>query len=152
MLFSHYYSCSYLSSLDRANLYTMFSYMVSIVGYLGWALNFMLHYSFFQSHHPLREEELTWYCTDNILEQKEPVECAVCLCKIEHGQEDRELRCNHQFHRVCIDRWLEHQGFTCPLCRDFVSPPRLFTELGMEVLVLKYRSFGCSDRDTWWLR
>ncbi|XP_072996880.1 uncharacterized protein [Typha latifolia] len=47
----------------------------------------------------------------------EPVECVICLCGIEEGKEIRELRCNHLFHRSCLDRWLEQQ-FTCPLCRD----------------------------------
>ncbi|KAJ9708049.1 hypothetical protein PVL29_000219 [Vitis rotundifolia] len=43
-------------------------------------------------------------------------ECVVCLCKIEGGEEIRELRCDHLFHRVCQDRWLQYKHTTCPLC------------------------------------
>ncbi|XP_075083566.1 putative E3 ubiquitin-protein ligase XERICO [Nicotiana tabacum] len=39
------------------------------------------------------------------------VKCAVCLCKIEEEEEVRELRCNHLFHRVCLDRWLGYGHF-----------------------------------------
>ena len=44
-------------------------------------------------------------------------ECVVCPCKIEGGEEIRELRCDHLFHRVCQDRWLQYKHTTCPLCR-----------------------------------
>uniref|UniRef100_A0A0D9X327 RING-type domain-containing protein n=1 Tax=Leersia perrieri TaxID=77586 RepID=A0A0D9X327_9ORYZ len=47
-------------------------------------------------------------------------ECAVCLSGVEEGDEVRELRCRHLFHRGCIDRWLlitAAAAATCPLCR-----------------------------------
>uniref|UniRef100_A0A0E0LPY4 RING-type domain-containing protein n=1 Tax=Oryza punctata TaxID=4537 RepID=A0A0E0LPY4_ORYPU len=45
-------------------------------------------------------------------------ECVVCLSGIEEGDEVRELRCRHLFHRGCLDRWLsERPPATCPLCR-----------------------------------
>lgn len=50
--------------------------------------------------------------------QKEPAECVFCLSDIEEGEEIRELRCKHLFHRRCLDRWLVHRRATCPLCRD----------------------------------
>lgn len=46
------------------------------------------------------------------------VECAVCLCKFEEGVEIRQLPCCHLFHRPCLDKWLDHQQITCPLCRS----------------------------------
>lgn len=46
------------------------------------------------------------------------VECAVCLCKFEEGVEIRQLPCCHLFHRSCLDKWLDHQQITCPLCRS----------------------------------
>ncbi|XP_062190092.1 E3 ubiquitin-protein ligase At1g63170-like [Phragmites australis] len=52
-------------------------------------------------------------------EEEEPaVECVFCLSGIEEGEEIRELRCRHLFHRGCLDRWLMARPLaTCPLCR-----------------------------------
>lgn len=80
------------------------------------------------------------------------VQCAVCLCKIENGDEIRELRCDHLFHRVCLDRWLGYKNLSCPLCRDSLAPFRAFAELGVEVLSFKFFSSRSADRETWWLR
>jgi E3 ubiquitin-protein ligase RHA2 len=43
----------------------------------------------------------------------------VCLSGIEEGDEVRELRCRHLFHRGCLDRWWlsARPPATCPLCR-----------------------------------
>ncbi|CAL9766916.1 unnamed protein product [Musa acuminata subsp. burmannicoides] len=49
--------------------------------------------------------------------------CAVCLCELEHGDEVRRLsNCRHVFHRGCLDRWVEHDQSTCPLCRAPLVP------------------------------
>ncbi|KAK2994346.1 hypothetical protein RJ640_017858 [Escallonia rubra] len=40
------------------------------------------------------------------------VECAVCLSKIEEGDEIRDLRCEHIFHRACLDRWIGFRRLT----------------------------------------
>lgn len=51
------------------------------------------------------------------------VDCAVCLDKMEAGEEVRKLSCDHFFHKVCIDPWLlEHHN--CPLCKDDIITPR----------------------------
>lgn len=50
-------------------------------------------------------------------------ECPVCLQEFHKDQEVRVLpSCRHMFHRGCLDRWLEHEQFTCPLCRSSVVP------------------------------
>ncbi|KAK7857142.1 e3 ubiquitin-protein ligase rha2b [Quercus suber] len=83
----------------------------------------------------------------------EEVECAVCLCKIGEGEEIRQLRCDHLFHRVCLDRWLGYRRLTCPLCRGSLLPCTTITEPGVfEVLHFKYSSLTSGDRETWWLR
>ncbi|XP_067393823.1 E3 ubiquitin-protein ligase RNF43 [Emydura macquarii macquarii] len=41
--------------------------------------------------------------------------CAVCLEEFSEGQELRIISCAHEFHRECVDPWLE-QHHTCPLC------------------------------------
>jgi hypothetical protein len=46
--------------------------------------------------------------------------CAVCLDTMEEGAEVRVLRCKHEFHRSCVDRWL--QGSTlCPMCKRSID-------------------------------
>lgn len=50
-------------------------------------------------------------------------DCAVCLGGIGGGDEVRRLSsCRHAFHRACLDRWMEHDQRTCPLCRAPLIP------------------------------
>nr|GLL32088.1 RING-H2 finger protein ATL1-like [Ipomoea trifida] len=78
--------------------------------------------------------------------ESEEVECAVCLCKIEEGEEVRDLRCNHIFHRDCLDRWLAtgRTQVKSAACR------RLFDDRYQEVIEFDFFS-GRRDRCTWWL-
>lgn len=50
-------------------------------------------------------------------EKEEPVKCIVCLCNMKEGEETRELKCRHVFHRGCLDQWVEFGHVVCPLCR-----------------------------------
>lgn len=52
-----------------------------------------------------------------------PESCAVCLYEFEAGDEIRRLtNCRHIFHKCCLDRWMDHDQKTCPLCRTpFIS-------------------------------
>ncbi|KAF8399206.1 hypothetical protein HHK36_015071 [Tetracentron sinense] len=93
-------------------------------------------------------------------ESVQEVECPVCLCKIEEGEEIRELRCDHFFHRVCLDRWLGYPNATCPICRGSEAPPRIMVaKLGeedefVEELIFMFSSFSGSNarrRSKWWL-
>eukprot|EP00250_Pteridium_aquilinum_P031285 c43362_g1_i1 orf=334-879(+) len=53
-------------------------------------------------------------------------ECPVCLCEFKGGQELRLLPvCKHVYHRNCLDRWLDHQHTTCPLCRSSLVPEEI---------------------------
>ncbi|KDP43269.1 hypothetical protein JCGZ_22821 [Jatropha curcas] len=129
----------------------MFNSLVTVASYLKWAWDFLLHYSFFSNHHHLDMPELNLCCYEE--KEEESKECAVCLCKIENGEETKELRCSHVFHGVCLDRWLGYRSSSCSLCRDLIRR-RTFTDPdGREVLVFKYCSFSSgNDRETWWLR
>ncbi|XP_020572371.1 RING-H2 finger protein ATL56-like [Phalaenopsis equestris] len=52
-------------------------------------------------------------------------DCAVCLEGFQEGGWCRALPgCNHVFHRLCVDRWLENSPL-CPICRGSVTsrPP-----------------------------
>lgn len=52
-----------------------------------------------------------------------PESCAVCLYEFSDSEEIRRLtNCRHIFHRECVDRWMDHEHKTCPLCRTpFIS-------------------------------
>lgn len=48
----------------------------------------------------------------------EPI-CAICLAEFVHGEIVRVLpRCNHMYHKECIDQWLVVRSRSCPICRD----------------------------------
>ncbi|KAL9231001.1 hypothetical protein vseg_006279 [Gypsophila vaccaria] len=52
--------------------------------------------------------------------------CAVCLYDYEDGEEVRRMRnCQHVFHSGCVDRWIDHDRKTCPLCRKPLVPKEL---------------------------
>ena len=119
-------------------------------------LSFFLFHSFSKQHYmPEISEELSinlYKCKSGT---REEVECAVCLCKIGEGEEIRQLRCDHLFHRVCLDRWLGYRRLTCPLCRGSLFPCATITEssgVRVEVLLFKFSSLISGDRETWWLR
>ncbi|XP_057435694.1 brassinosteroid-responsive RING protein 1-like [Lotus japonicus] len=49
--------------------------------------------------------------------------CAVCLCEFSEEEEIRCMaNCRHIFHRACVDRWIDHDQKTCPLCRTHFVP------------------------------
>jgi RING-H2 zinc finger protein RHA1 len=53
-------------------------------------------------------------------------DCAVCLCDVGGCDEVRRLsNCRHVFHRGCLDRWMEHDQRTCPLCRAPLIPDEM---------------------------
>lgn len=43
--------------------------------------------------------------------------CSICLGKYVEGDILRVLPCDHEFHEVCIDRWLLNCSCKCPFCR-----------------------------------
>jgi len=45
--------------------------------------------------------------------------CSICRDGME---EAKKLPCNHLFHRVCLQQWMEHQSF-CPSCRAPIIRP-----------------------------
>ncbi|KAG2702606.1 hypothetical protein I3843_06G091600 [Carya illinoinensis] len=152
---------SKLSSLSAMSIY-----IYSIATNLKWAFNFLLYHAFSKTYafdHVVPElghddhEELSierYQHTPGSSTDAE-VQCAVCLCKMEDGDEFRVLRCEHLFHRVCLDRWTGYKvnnNQTCPLCRDFLTRARMITELGVEVLSFKFYTFRSDARETWWLR
>ncbi|GAB2212298.1 hypothetical protein Droror1_Dr00025651 [Drosera rotundifolia] len=55
--------------------------------------------------------------------------CAVCLYEFEGEEEIRQLpNCRHVFHRSCLDRWMDLDHKTCPLCRTHFVPVDLLED------------------------
>ncbi|XP_040375953.1 E3 ubiquitin-protein ligase EL5-like [Oryza brachyantha] len=84
----------------------------------------------------MEEETLPAACCDRLAvavyrrgRDAPPVDCVFCLSRVDDGEEVRQLRCRHVFHRACLDAWLVRPRATCPLCRDCLlpsEPPRSF--------------------------
>ncbi|KAL4351994.1 hypothetical protein GQ457_06G031890 [Hibiscus cannabinus] len=69
-----------------------------------------------------------------VVEGEPPESCAVCLYEFEGGEEIRWLRnCRHVFHRACLDRWMDHDQKTCPLCRTAFVPDELQEEFNQRL-------------------
>ncbi|XVF85676.1 hypothetical protein PTKIN_Ptkin17bG0135200 [Pterospermum kingtungense] len=138
----------------------MLSYVILIINHLKLAWNLLLSYCLCPNIHYMQEYfpgvadhqqlgTVRHKCSDD----EEEVACAVCLCKIEEDDEMRELRCDHLFHKACLDRWLRHSfSTTCPICRTSLTstPPKLVA--GVHVLTFNYCTFTSNHRDNWWLR
>ncbi|EEF50563.1 zinc finger protein, putative [Ricinus communis] len=64
-----------------------------------------------------------------------PESCAVCLYEFEREAEIRWLKnCKHIFHRACLDRWMDHDRNTCPLCRTSFVPDEMQEEFNQRLL------------------
>ncbi|KAL8268857.1 hypothetical protein R6Q59_002655 [Mikania micrantha] len=138
----------------------MSSFFVQMVAFLRWAWEIMTHLSFFQQRVQFEVINKGQHAVGATqfhrnMSSMEPVECAVCLSKIEEDEEIGVLRCDHLFHKACLDRCLEYRHTTCPLCRDYLAGPRMVCELGRELLVFSFWSNNGSvddDFDRWWIR
>ncbi|KAK8635537.1 hypothetical protein V6N13_004271 [Hibiscus sabdariffa] len=71
-----------------------------------------------ESATPTRRKSLPVVKFEELVGGEPPENCAVCLYEYEGGEEIRWLKnCRHVFHRECLDRWMDHDQDTCPLCR-----------------------------------
>lgn len=50
-------------------------------------------------------------------------DCIVCLSTLKGGEEVRKLDCRHVFHKQCLEGWIQHLNFNCPLCRSPLIAP-----------------------------
>jgi hypothetical protein len=53
-----------------------------------------------------------YFCIN--LDKNNKIECPICLDK--NDKEWLTTRCNHRFHRVCLNEWMKISN-TCPICR-----------------------------------
>jgi len=49
-------------------------------------------------------------------------DCSICLESIEENL--HKTQCNHNFHKDCINQWLDMGNNTCPNCRGNIAPRR----------------------------
>ncbi|KAL4903609.1 hypothetical protein BDW74DRAFT_168798 [Aspergillus multicolor] len=55
---------------------------------------------------------------DGTIQISEGERCLICLSEYEASEELRQLtKCEHLYHRDCIDQWLTTGRNSCPLCR-----------------------------------
>ncbi|KAF3795910.1 Receptor-like proteiny region transmembrane domain- and RING domain-containing protein 4 [Nymphaea thermarum] len=55
--------------------------------------------------------------TRSCIKNEEAAQCHICLVEYEEGDWMRILRCQHEFHQSCVDKWLKEVHRVCPLCR-----------------------------------
>jgi len=48
---------------------------------------------------------------------RESIMCTICQCEYEHKEVIRQLPCTHEFHKDCVDQWL-NTHHKCPLCKQ----------------------------------
>ena len=46
--------------------------------------------------------------------------CSICMAEFDEGEDVRLLPCIHQFHCVCIDKWLA-TDVRCPMCKTPIT-------------------------------
>lgn len=134
----------------------------NIIYHMKWASNFILQHTSTFRHlkFDLAEEIDQEIINIRRYEPKSGSEgsvesCAVCLSEIEEGNEIREIRCGHLFHKDCLDKWIKagsRRNLTCPLCRCSLGPRRIAPEQGEELLFFKFSSFSSSERTRWGIR
>ena len=58
-----------------------------------------------------------------LIEKKEE-KCAICMSEINVDEQVCDLPCAHMFHDECIQPWLNHYNYKCPICRKEVGKPK----------------------------
>ena len=79
--------------------------------------------------------------------------CIICLDEFQPGEDIRRLRCQHYFHRACVDKWLLERQRTCPLClqdvaeaTDYHKSPPLSPRVRFFFLITPKKSFNVRKR------
>lgn len=68
--------------------------------------------------HQQSSESSTTTSSPHVMEKNNDVGlCCVCLSMLNNKDEIRVLPCSHEFHKVCVNSWLNGHHKTCPLCR-----------------------------------
>lgn len=43
--------------------------------------------------------------------------CSICLMDVEKDDEIFKIKCDHFFHKDCLEKWLSDYNYLCPICR-----------------------------------
>jgi hypothetical protein len=54
----------------------------------------------------------------DLKEKEKYTECSICLSEFNEETELRLLKCDHGYHKICIDEWLIKYNNNCPVCRN----------------------------------
>ncbi|MED6106027.1 hypothetical protein PIB30_000811 [Stylosanthes scabra] len=118
-------SSSSSSSLLSPSLYNSNRFLHQESWRRSRALQRQLHH-LFRMHDSGLEQSIidalpVFHYQDLLGVNKEPFDCAVCLCEFSHEEKLRLVPiCSHAFHMNCLDTWLLSNS-TCPLCRATLS-------------------------------
>lgn len=76
--------------------------------------------SFPAPDHVVESMPVLIYKEHEIVQSEEAAQCYICLMEYEEGDHVKVLPCHHEFHKICIDKWLKEIHRVCPLCRGNV--------------------------------
>ena len=57
---------------------------------------------------------------ENKKQLQETDTCAICLGKMRKNSNIYDLKCKHNFHIRCLEKWAKHKQ-ECPMCRDKIT-------------------------------
>ena len=55
-----------------------------------------------------------------IYEDEHNINCFICYFDITKGDEIYKLDCNHEYHKECLLKAVQHQHQFCPVCRKLL--------------------------------
>ena len=62
-------------------------------------------------------------CIQSACMQSECMQSECTICLFNYTEETKKtLKCNHIFHKECLDKWLQTNNKSCPLCRTEINP------------------------------
>ena len=79
-----------------------------------------------------------------IIEENKEI-CSICLENI--VPDSKVLQCNHKFHKICINKWLDHCIYlNCPLCRTDIECNFIFNHTYNQNKLYKIINFDNTNK------
>lgn len=66
------------------------------------------------------EEEVDNLIKEVVIE-KQPERCTICLQDIDKDEHMIKLKCSHYYHAECITKYLKEFDYKCPICRENIG-------------------------------
>jgi len=84
---------------------------------------------------------------NNLVDENEAL-CSICLSGYEKSDMAITTKCDHQFHRECLMKWLERQNNSeCPVCRETLYTEETIWE-NVKIMRKRHRKKGIFQRIT----